>query len=51
MTVKEYKIVTHIAYDFIEEQVNEMAKGGWEPQGGLTINKDGRYFQAMIKRG
>lgn len=32
----------------LQSQVRERMQAGWIPQGGLTTDNDGWYFQAMI---
>lgn len=37
-------------YDGLIVVVNEMISGGWEPQGGIMIDEEGYFLQAMIDR-
>lgn len=46
-----YKIITHTSPEHLSEQINEMAKKGWRPHGGLSVcvRDDTRlFYQAMI---
>jgi len=50
----EYKIVTQKYYQDLENEVNNLIKNGWKPQGGVAIlydSENGRteYYQAMVK--
>ncbi len=45
----EYRVIYAGAVHALMDQVNELIKFGWEPQGGFM--KDGlSYYQAMVKK-
>lgn len=55
----EYKIVKEIPGDqraamnasvSIEEQMPQYLVDGWEPLGGVAIDRNGRLYQAIIRR-
>lgn len=37
----EYTVISHYKFDEFEKQVNDMLKGGWDIQGGVSISIDG----------
>lgn len=50
----KYRVISESYPWELEKKVNEFIKEGWEPQGGIAIERYGEisayYFQAMIKR-
>ena len=50
----KYRVVKENTYWALTMEVNNYIKEGWEPQGGISIERYGEisayYFQAMIKR-
>lgn len=45
--VKEYQVVSEEYLGDLEDEVHELIKSGWEPQGGLCVREFG-FYQAMI---
>ena len=43
-----YKIVREQSLDGLELYVNSYIKNGWTPQGGVSVDDDGWYIQAII---
>lgn len=46
--VKDYQIVVDRSRLLLEQEVRELIKRGWEPQGGMTCFSDWGVCQAMI---
>jgi hypothetical protein len=44
----EYKIIWNEDFDAFEDEVNQLIKEGWKPQGGVAIDAD-FWYQAMVR--
>ena len=49
--VVDYKVLSSMDLDTLEEYVNGLIRKGWEPQGGVSVEHGVifRYMQAMVK--
>ncbi len=45
-----YRIIADSSTNKLASLINDKLVDGWELQGGVIIDKDGRYCQAMVKR-
>jgi len=43
-----YQIVVKINLQDLVTEVNEMIKKGWKPSGGIAIDVNGLFYQAMV---
>lgn len=51
--IVDYRIVTQLFADDVDDEVHELMKDGWQPQGGVavmvTLKGNTRFYQAMVK--
>lgn len=45
----EYTIVSGSSEEEIIKMVKELIESGWETEGGIAIDPNGKFFQAMIR--
>jgi hypothetical protein len=43
-----YQIVVKINLQDLVTEINEMIKKGWKPSGGIAIDGNGLFYQAMV---
>jgi Domain of unknown function (DUF1737) len=46
---KDYRVLVAYRREDLEVEIKDLFDQGWHPQGGIAIDRDGYYAQAMVK--
>jgi hypothetical protein len=46
----EYQIVGASVVSYLVDIVRRLVADGWESQGGIAVDSEGTWYQAMIRR-